>query len=167
MKQGRTSKIVKIGGFSGIPAVFVGGDNPVVIQTMWKDRFSDHQSNDEIKSIVQKINELAALGCRVLRFAVPDIKSAEILGNLTQMVKMPLVADIHFDYKIALRCMDFPIAKIRINPGNIGSKEKIKAVLEKAGDKDIPIRIGINAGSLPKDLCKEVQEGLKPSQALV
>ncbi|MCL2720247.1 MAG: (E)-4-hydroxy-3-methylbut-2-enyl-diphosphate synthase [Treponema sp.] len=167
MKQGRTTKVVKIGGFSHINSVCIGADNPIVIQTMWKDRFSNHLSFEDLQNTAQKIDNLAALGCQILRFAVPDIKSAETLGNLAQMVKMPLVADIHFDYKIALRCMDFPVAKIRINPGNIGSKDKVCAVLEKAAAGNIPIRIGINAGSLPSDLCKEVQDGLNVSSALV
>jgi (E)-4-hydroxy-3-methylbut-2-enyl-diphosphate synthase len=82
------------------------------------------------------------------------------------MVSMPLVADIHFDYKIALRCMDFPIAKIRINPGNIGGREKTRAVLEKAAAGNIPIRIGVNAGSLPQDLRVRVEEGMDTAGAL-
>jgi len=96
------------------------------------------------------------MGCGLLRFAVPDIASAEVLGALAKLVSMPLVADIHFDYKIALRCMDFPIAKIRINPGNIGGREKVKAVLDRAGEKGVAIRIGVNAGSLPQDLKERV-----------
>jgi (E)-4-hydroxy-3-methylbut-2-enyl-diphosphate synthase len=163
MEQVRTAKIIKIGGFSNLRPVYLGGDYPVVIQTMWKDRLSV----SELEGAVQKIKELDALGCGLLRFAVPDIESAEILGSLAQMVSMPLVADIHFDNKIALRCMDFPIAKIRINPGNIGDKEKICAVLEKAAKQNIPIRIGVNAGSLPLDLRKRVEQGMKACEALV
>jgi len=98
------------------------------------------------------------MGCGLLRFAVPDIAAAETLGALAKLVSMPLVADIHFDYKIALRCMDFPIAKIRINPGNIGGKEKVKAVLDKASEKGVAIRIGVNAGSLPQDLRERAGE---------
>jgi (E)-4-hydroxy-3-methylbut-2-enyl-diphosphate synthase len=115
---------------------------------MWEDRLSFADLDDAVK----RIDTLARMGCGLLRFAVPDLADAEILGSLAGMVSTPLVADIHFDYKIALRAMDFPIAKIRINPGNIGSKEKVLAVLEKAADKNIPIRIGVNAGSLPMDL---------------
>jgi (E)-4-hydroxy-3-methylbut-2-enyl-diphosphate synthase len=107
------------------------------------------------------------MGCGILRFAVPDMISAEVLGQLTQMISIPLVADIHFDYKIALRCMDYPIAKIRINPGNIGGKDKINAVLEKAAVNNIPIRIGVNAGSLPQDIRQRVEEGLGTAEALV
>jgi len=156
MRQGRISKVVKIGGFSHVNPVFIGGDNPVVVQTMWKDRLSI----EDIDNAASKIEELGAMGCGLLRFAVPDITSAEVLGALSQIVKMPLVADIHFDYKIALRCLDFPIAKIRINPGNIGSKDKVYSVLEKAASRNIPIRIGVNAGSLPKDHKMDTAEAL-------
>jgi len=120
----------------------------VVIQTMWKDRLSF----SDLDNAVKRIEGLKFMGCGLLRFAVPDIAAAEVLGALAKLVSLPLVADIHFDYKIALRCMDFPIAKIRINPGNIGGKEKVKAVLDKAAEKGIAIRIGVNAGSLPQDL---------------
>ena len=143
--------------------VQIGGNFPVVVQTMWKDRLSQQDIND---SLVKRIDNLSAMGCGLLRFAVPDIQSAETLGRLAEMVSMPIVADIHFDYKIALRCMDFPIAKIRINPGNIGSKDKTAAVLEKAAAGNIPIRIGVNAGSLPQDLRKRVEEGMDTAQAL-
>jgi (E)-4-hydroxy-3-methylbut-2-enyl-diphosphate synthase len=115
---------------------------------MWKDRLSI----SELETAAKHITDLSCMGCGLVRFAVPDIPSAETLGRLAGMVSMPLVADIHFDYHIALRCLDFPIAKIRINPGNIGSTEKVRAVLEKAKEKNRPIRIGINAGSLPVDL---------------
>jgi (E)-4-hydroxy-3-methylbut-2-enyl-diphosphate synthase len=99
------------------------------------------------------------MGCGLLRFAVPDIESAEALGKLAGMVSLPLVADIHFDYRLALRCLNFPIAKIRINPGNIGSADKVEAVLSKAKAKGRPIRIGVNAGSLPPDLRRRVDQG--------
>jgi (E)-4-hydroxy-3-methylbut-2-enyl-diphosphate synthase len=144
----RKTNTVKIGGFDHVNAVTVGGDSPVVIQTMFKSRLSF----SDLEETAQRIEGLARMGCGLLRFAVPDLESAETLGRLAGMVSMPLVADIHFDYKIALRCMDFPVAKIRINPGNIGGREKVRAVLEKAAQKNIPIRIGLNAGSLPQDL---------------
>jgi len=157
------SKTVKIGGFSHVKAVNIGGDLPVTIQTMWKDALSF----SDLEAAAQKIDILGKMGCDLLRFAVPDIQAAEVLGQLAQTVSMPLVADIHFDYKIALRCMDFPIAKIRINPGNIGSNEKVRAVLEKAALGNIPIRIGVNAGSLPLDLQKRVEQGGDTAEALV
>jgi (E)-4-hydroxy-3-methylbut-2-enyl-diphosphate synthase len=120
---------------------------------MWKDRLTAADVEGETgAAMVERIEGLSRMGCGLLRFAVPGLAAAEALGRLSGMVSMPLVADIHFDYQIALRCMDFPIAKIRINPGNIGGREKVRAVLEKAGEKNIPIRIGVNAGSLPQDL---------------
>ena len=152
-KFARISKVVKIGGFGHVKAVTVGGGLPVVVQTMWKDRLSyEDLEGDAAERIISRIGGLEKLHCGVLRFAVPDLVSAEILGKLAAMVSIPLVADIHFDHRIALRCLDFPIAKIRINPGNIGNKEKVKTLLEKAGLKGIPIRIGVNGGSLPLDL---------------
>jgi len=141
----------------------------VVVQTMWKDRlsFSDLEGK-AADGLLARIEGLKKLGCGILRFAVPDLASAEVLGNLASMVSMPLTADIHFDYKIALRCLDFPIAKIRINPGNIGGKDKVRQVLSKAADLSRPIRIGLNAGSLPKDLALKVDEGsLDNAAALV
>jgi len=163
MKQEKLTKAVKIGGFSHVKSVFIGNNHPIVIQTMWKDRLSF----SDLDNAEKKIKSLGEIGCSLLRFAVPDIQSAEVLGHLAEKVSMPLAADIHFDYKIALRCMDFPVAKIRINPGNIGGKDKIRAVLEKAASCKIPIRIGVNAGSLPSDLRDRVEEGLAPSEALV
>jgi (E)-4-hydroxy-3-methylbut-2-enyl-diphosphate synthase len=158
------SKVIKIGSFPHIRPIYIGGDKPVVVQTMWKDRLSV----SDLESAVQKIEALGALGCGLLRFAVPDIESAEILGRLAEMVSMPLCADIHFDYKIALRCMDFPVSKIRINPGNIGGEEKVRLVLEKAAKRDIPIRIGVNAGSLPLDLREKAEQGgISTCEALV
>ena len=161
----RISKAVSIGGFDHVKSLTIGGGSPIVAQTMWKDRLSLSELDGEEGAItLSKIKRLEKLGCKLLRFGVPDIPAAEALGQLSSMTSMPLVADIHFDYKIALRCLDFPVAKIRINPGNIGSAEKQKAVIEKAGKKNIPIRIGVNAGSLPVDLRKGFQDY---SEALV
>ncbi|MCL2800799.1 MAG: flavodoxin-dependent (E)-4-hydroxy-3-methylbut-2-enyl-diphosphate synthase [Treponema sp.] len=159
MKQGKNTKAVKIGGFSHVRTVYIGGENRIAVQTMWKDSLNDAN----IESAVQKIESLQSIGCELLRFAVPTIKSAEVLGRLAEITSMPLVADIHFDYKIALRCMDFPVSKIRINPGNIGVKEHVKKVLEKAGKSGIPIRIGVNAGSLPADLRAKKGEDCAPA----
>ncbi|MDR0501741.1 MAG: (E)-4-hydroxy-3-methylbut-2-enyl-diphosphate synthase [Treponema sp.] len=162
MEQGRVSRVVKIGGFSHVRPVFIGGGYPVVIQTMYKDRLS----LSGLKDAAAKINDLETIGCELLRFAVPDMQSAQALGRLAEMVAMPLAADIHFDYKIALRCLDFPIAKIRINPGNIGGREKTAAVLEKAAAGNIPIRIGVNAGSLPAGLRGQAEQGMDTAEAL-
>ena len=106
-------------------------------------------------SLIQKINNLKVLGCDILRFAVPDETSAHELGGLSNAVDVPLVADIHFDYRLALVCLDYPIAKIRINPGNIGARWKVEEVVSKAKDRKVPIRIGVNSGSLPAKLRNE------------
>jgi (E)-4-hydroxy-3-methylbut-2-enyl-diphosphate synthase len=163
----RIAKTVTAGGFKQVKAVVMGGDSPVAIQTMWKDRLAvcDVEGAGGEKTAA-RISRLGAMGCALLRFAVPDLAAAEAVGHLAERVSMPLVADIHFDYKIALRCLDFPIAKLRINPGNIGSREKTRLVLEKAAARGIPIRIGVNAGSLPLDLRREVERGLDRAEAL-
>ena len=96
--------------------------------------------------------KLYEVGCDIIRFAVPTINDVPVIGEIAKKITMPVVADIHFDYKIALECMNYPIAKIRINPGNIGARWKVEEVLKKATDKNIPIRVGINGGSLPSDL---------------
>ncbi|MDR2631676.1 MAG: (E)-4-hydroxy-3-methylbut-2-enyl-diphosphate synthase [Spirochaetaceae bacterium] len=165
----RQKTTLRIGGFDHVLPVLIGGDHPVVIQTMWKDRlsFSDLEGESGA-ALVQRIARLQAMGCALLRFAVPDLEAAGVLGALAGKVSMPLVADIHFDYKIALRCLDYPIAKIRINPGNIGNKEKVAKILAKAEERAVPIRIGVNAGSLPQDLRASVEEGrLDRAEALV
>ncbi|MBN2618429.1 MAG: flavodoxin-dependent (E)-4-hydroxy-3-methylbut-2-enyl-diphosphate synthase [Spirochaetales bacterium] len=135
------TKVVKVGD------ILIGGGNPVSIQTMW-----DKPIYSVDNSLIEKLNDINAAGCDIIRFAVPKIEDATIIGEIASKILMPVVADIHFDYKIALKCMDYPIAKIRINPGNIGSKWKVEEVIQKAKDKNIPIRIGINGGSLPSDL---------------
>ena len=159
------SRLVKIGGFSNVSPVYIGGDAPIVVQTMWKDRLSP--ADLEENSLFRRIETLKAMGCGLLRFAVPDIAAAEVIGALAGMISTPIVADIHFDYKIALRCLDFPIAKLRVNPGNIGSEDKVTTILEKAGAKGIPIRVGVNAGSLPLDLRSRVEKGFSAAEALV
>jgi (E)-4-hydroxy-3-methylbut-2-enyl-diphosphate synthase len=149
--------VVKIGGFDHIKPVYIGENHPVAIQTMWKEKLAPSDlEGKKGDALVSRISRLADMGCALLRFAAPDMESAETLGRLAGMVSMPLAADIHFDYNIACRCLDFPIAKIRINPGNIGAKENTAKVLEKAGAKGVPVRIGINAGSLPHDLRRKV-----------
>ncbi len=128
----------------------IGGGSPIAVQTMWKEPLTAIDS-----TVINKISYLSDMGCELLRFAVPDLESAQALGELAGRVKMILVADIHYDYRIALRCMDFPIAKIRINPGNIGAAWKAEEVIKKAEAGGIPLRIGVNAGSLPRALSKE------------
>jgi len=131
----------------------IGGDAPISIQTMWKSSLLDA----DLQSVARTIIGLEQLGCDIVRFAVPDIESADVLIRIAAITSMPLVADIHFDHRLALRCMDGNIAKIRINPGNIGNKDKVKAVVDKARDTNTAIRIGVNSGSLPKDLQDRIE----------
>lgn len=138
-------RTVKVG------SVMIGGDWPVSIQTMWKEPLPP-TSSPLFSDVLHRIEKLSTMGCDIIRFAVPDVSTAESLGQLAGMTRMPLVADIHFDWRIALRCLDFPIAKVRINPGNIGARWKTAEVAAKAADKGVPIRIGVNSGSLPTDL---------------
>jgi len=132
----------------------MGADWPVSIQTMWKTPLPVFSGDDDpaLASILKKVSELGVLGCEVLRFAVPDEPSALSLGAIAAGSPIPVVADIHFDWRLALRCMDYSIAKIRINPGNIGARWKVEEVVAKARERGIPLRIGVNAGSLPEDL---------------
>jgi (E)-4-hydroxy-3-methylbut-2-enyl-diphosphate synthase len=140
----RSTRAVKVG------SVIVGGGFPVSVQTMWKEPLA--AGAEPRAAALARIESLAALGCDILRFAVPDIAAAEALGELARVSSLPLVADIHFDWRIALRCLDYPVAKIRINPGNIGARYKVEEVAAKARDRGASIRIGVNGGSLPADL---------------
>jgi (E)-4-hydroxy-3-methylbut-2-enyl-diphosphate synthase len=141
----KDTRVVKVG------KVIMGGGWPVSVQTMWKDPVP-LPGSPAFEAALSRIRSLSALGCDVLRFAVPDMPSADALGSLASGSVLPLVADIHFDWRLALRCLDFPIAKIRINPGNIGASWKVAEVVAKAKGTGVPIRIGVNAGSLPEDL---------------
>lgn len=168
MSDYKKPRVVKIGGFNSIKEIFIGGNNPVTVQTMWKSPITDVEANPEkLKDILKEINSLKSLGCDIIRFAVPDMQSAKSLCLIQSKTEVPLVADIHFDYKLALACLEGPVAAIRINPGNIGSFDRVKEVVEGCKEKNVAIRIGVNSGSLPKDLEKLVEEGsLKRSQAL-
>jgi (E)-4-hydroxy-3-methylbut-2-enyl-diphosphate synthase len=115
---------------------------------MWKERLQRRS----LPAVRRGLDELSAIGCDLVRFAVPDLASARLLGELASSTAMPLVADIHFDYRIALACLDHPLAKVRINPGNIGEEWKVREVISKARDTGISLRIGVNAGSLPRQL---------------
>ena len=151
---------VQAGGFHGVNKVIIGGGEPILIQTMWKEPLTPACLEGERgRETLARIEGLAALGCGLLRFAVPDEESAETLGRLASMCPTPLVADIHFDYRLALRVLDFPVAKVRINPGNIGGKDRALRVLAKAKDSGVPVRIGVNGGSLPHDLRGELAAG--------
>lgn len=121
------------------------------VQTMWKLPLDP----DALQETAAGLRELDRTGCDLVRFAVPDLASAEALGRLAAESPLPLAADIHFDHRLALRCLDFPVAKIRINPGNIGEEWKVREVVAKARDAGVCLRIGVNAGSLPKHLGAE------------
>ncbi|MBA7649645.1 4-hydroxy-3-methylbut-2-en-1-yl diphosphate synthase (flavodoxin) [subsurface metagenome] len=125
----------------------IGGGFPISVQTMWKEPLGRFKPAD-----LDRIKALASRGCELLRFSVPDFEAVAIVGKLAAELDLPLVADIHFNHRLALACMDYPIAKIRINPGNIGASWKVEEILRKAAAKDIPLRIGVNAASLPKIL---------------
>lgn len=124
----------------------VGGGAPVAIQSMC----STH--TDDVEATVQQIRRLQAAGCEIIRVAVPDKASAHSIGAIKEQIDIPLVVDIHFDYKLALECIAAGADKVRINPGNIGSQDRVKAVADACRQKNIPIRIGVNGGSLEKEL---------------
>ena len=140
MKERKITKQIMIG---GVP---IGGGAPVVIQSMNNTKTAD------VESTLAQLRALNAAGCQIGRLAVPDQEAAEALKKIVPLSPMPLVADIHFDYRLALKSIENGIDALRINPGNIGSEEKVRAVIDAAKDKNIPIRIGINGGSLEKDL---------------
>ena len=151
---------VFLGGSGITKRISIGGDSPVSLQTMWKDTIVDVCDNREkLEEIVKELAGLSMLGCDIVRFAVPDVESAKGLCAIAERTEMPLVADIHFDYRLALECLKGNVAAIRINPGNIGSVENTKKVVEACREKGAALRIGINSGSLPKDLQAQIAEG--------
>lgn len=154
------TKKVFLGGKGITKRISIGGDSPISLQTMWKESIVDIPENPQkLEKILKQITELEMLGCNIIRFAVPDFESAKSLCMIAERTKMPLVADIHFDYKLAIECLKGNIAAIRINPGNIGSVENTKKVVDACRDNGVAIRIGINSGSLPQDLQKSIAEG--------
>jgi len=130
----------------------VGGDAPISVQSMTNTETTD------IDATVAQIRRIQLAGADIVRVSVPTMDAAEAFGKIRQQVNIPLVADIHFDYRIALRVADLGVDCLRINPGNIGREKRIQAVVDKARDLNIPIRIGVNAGSLEKDLQKKYGE---------
>jgi len=124
----------------------IGGNNPVLVQSMLNVRSGDVEGN------VKQAVELEKAGCQIVRVSVPTLDDVRLVEAIKNEISIPLVADIHFDYKVALACADAGIDKIRINPGNIGDDEKVKAVVKACSAKNIPIRIGVNAGSLEKNI---------------
>lgn len=133
------TKVIQIGNCK------IGGGNPILIQSMTNTKTED------VNATVAQIKELSKAGCDIIRCAVPTMEAAEAIREIKKQIAIPLVADIHFDYRLAIAAMESGADKIRINPGNIGSKENIKAVVEKAKERNIPIRVGVNSGSLEKE----------------
>jgi (E)-4-hydroxy-3-methylbut-2-enyl-diphosphate synthase len=138
MNTRRISRAIKIGN------VTVGGGAPVVVQSMTKTDTRD------VKATIRQIKELEECGCEIVRVAVPDAEAARALVDIKNTIKIPLVADIHFDYRLALAALDAGVDGLRLNPGNIGEAAKVKKVALAARERGVPIRIGLNAGSLPK-----------------
>lgn len=151
----KETKVVKIGN------EYIGGSNKILIQSMCNTDTRD------IKSTVNQISLLEDAGCEIIRVAVPDMEAANALKEIKSKIKIPLVADIHFDYRLALKAIENGIDKLRINPGNIGNYERVKEVVNSAKERNIPIRIGVNSGSLEKDILNKYKavtpEGLVES----
>ena len=139
----KQKRIVNIGG------VKIGGDNPVAIQSMCNTDTRD------VKATVNQIHELENAGCEIIRVAVPDMVAAKAVADIKKQIHIPLVVDIHFDYRLALECMKNGADKVRINPGNIGYRDRVKQVVEMAKEREIPIRIGVNGGSLERELLQK------------
>ncbi len=140
MIERRRSTPVRIGN------VTVGGDAPIVVQSM------TNTDTRDVMSTVNQIKELEELDCEIIRVAVPDMQASEAVKSIKKAVSIPVIADIHFDHRLALESLKSGVDGLRLNPGNIGESEKVKEVVIAARERDIPIRIGINAGSLPKNV---------------
>ena len=139
----KNTKKIKVGD------IYIGGSEDVIIQSMTNTNTAD------VKKTVAQIKKLENLGCQLVRVAVNNIAAAEAIKDIKKQINIPLVADIHFDYKLALLAIENGIDKLRINPGNIGSDERVKEVVDKAKEYNIPIRIGVNGGSLEKEILKK------------
>jgi len=139
MMKRRFSKPLSVGG------VTVGGTAPVIVQSM------TNTDTRNVSATVDQITSLVEYGCEIVRIAVPDMDAARALADIKKNSSIPIIADIHFDYRLALAAVESGVDQVRINPGNIGDDDRVKAVVDAAGSRNIPIRIGVNAGSLPKD----------------
>jgi len=126
----------------------IGGGSPITVQSM------TNTDTRDVKATVGQIRRLERAGCEIVRVAVPDMEAAQALGRIRRSISIPLVADIHFDYILALKAIEMDVDKLRINPGNIGSERKVKAVVKAAKERGIPIRIGVNSGSLERDILR-------------
>ena len=149
----RKSRVVRIG------SVAIGGSNPVAIQSMTNTKTED------VEATVRQIDELTDLGCEIIRCAVPTMEAAEALRSIRARIHIPLVAEIHFDYRLALAAIASGVDALRLNPGNIGGPEPVRAVVSAARERHIPIRIGVNAGSLPQDILR--RDGHPTPQGMV
>ena len=139
----KETKVINIGGRK------IGGGNPVAIQSMTNTKTED------VESTVAQILALEKAGCEIIRCAVPNMEAAQALQEIKKQIHIPLVADIHFDYRLAIAAIENGADKIRINPGNIGAKERVQAVVDKAKEYNVPIRVGVNSGSLEKHLLEK------------
>ncbi|MEE0375508.1 MAG: flavodoxin-dependent (E)-4-hydroxy-3-methylbut-2-enyl-diphosphate synthase, partial [Lachnospiraceae bacterium] len=137
------TKVIKIGN------KVIGGGNPIMIQSMTNTKTED------VAATVNQILRLQDAGCDIIRCTVPNIDAARAIAEIKKEISIPLVADIHFDYRMAIAAMENGADKIRINPGNIGSKERVAEVVRVARERNIPIRVGVNSGSLEKELVEK------------
>ena len=153
MIKRRKTREVKIGD------LIIGGEHAITVQSMTTTK------TDDIKGTLKEVERLEEAGCHIIRITVPNKQAAKALYEIKKRMKVPLVADIHFDYRMALEAVDAGADKIRINPGNIGGKARVKEVLEKVKGAKLPIRIGVNAGSLEKDLIEKY--GFPTAEAIV
>ncbi len=149
----RKTKEVKVGN------IMLGGDNPIAVQSM------TNTDTRDIEKTIEQIKELESVKCDIVRCAVPDKVAAEAIKDIVSAVNIPVVADIHFDYRLALKSIENGVSAVRINPGNIGNEERIREVVEAAKHNNIPIRIGVNSGSLEKDILEKY--GAPTAEALV
>ena len=139
----RKTREIKIGN------LYIGGEKPIIIQSM------TNTPTEDVEKTVAQIKELEKVGCELVRVTVNTEKAAEAIKEIKKQINIPLVADIHFDYKLALKAMENGIDKLRINPGNIGDDEKVRLVVEKAKELNVPIRIGVNSGSVEKKILEK------------
>jgi (E)-4-hydroxy-3-methylbut-2-enyl-diphosphate synthase len=145
----KTTKKIRVGN------LYIGGDAPITVQSM------TNTDTRNAKNTVEQIKRLEEAGCDIARVAVPDSEAASAIKEIKKAINIPLVADIHFDYRLAITCMESGADKIRLNPGNIGDRDRVRKVVEVAKERQIPIRIGVNSGSIEKDIL-EKYNGVTP-----
>lgn len=142
MKRKRTKKV-------WVGDIPVGGDAPISVQSMTCTKTED------VRATVEQIHRLEQAGCEIVRVAVPSMKAAEAIAEIKKEIRIPLVADIHFDYRLALKVLEIGVDKVRINPGNIGTRGRVERILKSAKERKVPIRIGVNAGSMEEKLIRK------------